>query len=298
MNVILCENSDVESRGSITHNRLTCFTGKILNKILIARDNNNKNEKLLYRKQIKYKSIIYTFTFGIIFLSITCALSYFFVKNVCTNQFECNVYLITFITMILWWIAQLTNMKCFLSHVIMFQIENNCAFFVKKNESNTILVRMIQGAKTKRYDSMNQQQCISLLHCKITESCMVKIGLFHLSDDERFHQAMGCDVNDYLNPSSSSTKYHNVGIMVAFYYDSKISISRKLEAIEIFRIFLTKSGFTIVMHKLNFVIVAVKRQSPLFESWLIQEDEEEMSIKVQIPFNTDTRDHASSQCQF
>jgi hypothetical protein len=272
---------DMESRGCIIHNPLICFTGEKINRLIVSKV--NCDEILLYRKGINY--LYFTCILFCLFLKVILLvwISYFCITRVCEGEMECYVFLSPIATIFVIMLGCISIPRLLLTNEHAYHIENKCAFYIGKRKEKNLSIKMERDVKTKSY-STNKAYPVSLLHCKISDSCMIKLAFFHLPKETDIHQAIGCDVNDCLCPISLASNYHHVGVMVIFYYDVS-KVDGMDEAIEAFRVFLMKSGFSVVLHKRDFVLVAVKRQKPVYEAWLIQEDDEENGVNIQIPFS-------------
>lgn len=234
---------------------LLCVSGEGLNVYDIARARENNSFPFFWKahRNSGYYALflLCNLSFLIFNLYSSCLVMY----KVCEYRIECYAYMFPFCFILVITgssFSMFESLRCKWGSKVLFRIENKCAFVYrswnKDNNKNMVMLIDNDDIQSKVY-TRGKSSPITLLHSRICDTFSnIKVAAFHLPNERRLHQALGCDVMDILRPPSSI-----FGVLVAFYQNNNVLTE---ECIDKFVAFLNKSGFTVVLHKINFVIVA------------------------------------------
>jgi hypothetical protein len=235
---------------------LICISGVGINAHDLARAKENNSFPFFWKA---HRNSVYSVLFFLCNLSLlifnlssSCLVMY----KVCEYRIECYAYMfpVCFILVITGSsFSMFETIRSKWGSKILFHVENNCAFVYRSwdrdNNHNMVMIIDNDDIKSKAY-TRGKAFPITLLHCRIWDTFSnIKVAAFHLPNEISLHQAVGCDAMDILRPPLSL-----FGVLVVFYQNSNDLTE---ECIDNFVGFLNKSGFTVVLHKRNFVIVGI-----------------------------------------
>jgi hypothetical protein len=214
---------------------------------------------------------------------------------VCELVVECYAYVFPVIFVSTTLIASISMLEWIKNRWVsgfVYDVENKSAFcIVNREKDDHQPFFALMDSKTKTYGG-GQTYPISLLHCKYPDSsATLSVALFHLPNEMDLHQAVGCDVIDSLKghkkkaqPSHFLPRYHHgenaAEIIVVLYYT--LRCANRARVVDEFIAFLNKSGFCIIAHKLDFVVVAA-RHSTQSSYQNIAEDAGGIAFEIHLP---------------
>ena len=281
--------------------KITCFTGSPISRSKLVEMGENMGEESTLLWGMHKNNVQYT-----VLIMIACAQTlgilislYLALNRLCHFHYECMLCMFPVCLILTIFLMTVMILKIIQTNWIsrcLCTIENNCAFLVKTRKGSLpCIVFLDQGIKSKTYGLNNKSFPISLLHFKHSNTSLIKVALFHLPQEVCLHQAIGCDVNDSLQyyHTLGLPNYNFLGILIVFYYDLQNKIKFNRETINNFILFLEKSGFKVLNHKLNFAISAVKdRYSSSYDKTRWDMNIQDSSIQILLPQSiTNTRAH-------
>jgi hypothetical protein len=269
--------------------KITCFTGNTVVNSTLGDVNENIGDESSLLWRMKTNNVKYTI-FMMMLISQTLGIffvAYFTFNRLCQSRHDCILSMFPICLIFTIFIVTAITLKTIKAEWVsrwVYTVENNCAFLLKKRSGCLpCAVFLDQEIKSKAYGLNKKSYPITLLHFKHSNTSLIKVALFHLPSEVSFHQAVVCDVNDCLQyyHSMGLPNYNFMGILIVVYCDLEVSCS---EIIPNFILFLEKSGFKILNHKLNFAIIAIKdRFSSAYDKEQWKLNSEDSNIQIHLP---------------